>query len=1348
MRLKVKKLRKSINKSYLKEPIDRSSFNNFTSAFTEFLNEVELAEKRDESEEHFKNFIPPFFEKTGFSDYFINTNGRIDLAIHTDNKAKASVGVLIEIKRPSNQGEMISENSINRKAMHEAVLYYLEQRSDAQNSDLRHVVISNMWDWYIFDAQEFEYSFYQSKSLLKTYKSWKANQKVSSNKDFMYNEISRFMESDNTEIEGLHIDLRKMRRFLKGEEGSDYEKKLIPLYKIFTPSYLLKEPFANDSNSLNREFYRELLYILGLEEMKEKNTRYIRRASTDLRQTGSLVENTITILDAEDHLSTVSDPVVKYGGDRNEQLFHVALDLCITWMNRILFLKLLEAQLFRYHRGDKKFKFLNYTDIDDFDELNKLFFQVLAKRESDRSAEVNEKFGHIPYLNSSLFDVAQLERETTRISGLDDKSEIPVYNRSVLTDKRGNSLNTLEYLFRFLDAYDFSADGGEEIREERKTLINASVLGLIFEKINGYKDGSFYTPGFITEYMARETLRKTVVDKLSLTLNPSPLGRGTNQTRSVPGEGEVRGMSGKPGEKLPEELIIAARDLRKRQTNAEEYLWQLLRNKQLNGFKFRRQHPVKEGFILDFYCHKARLGVELDGGYHEEKNQKIADARRTEFLNELGISIIRFKNEEVLDDTESVLQRIAQALTQSRINPEHPSPPGRGTNRTRSIPDEGLTLKDIYNHIGRDISIKKANEVINNITVCDPAVGSGHFLVSCLNELLAIKSYLGILCDTDGKVLRNVNIHVENDELITTYADDELYNYDVSHTWQGSHLKSRKIATERQRIQQTLFHEKRYLIENCLFGVDINPNSVKICRLRLWIELLKHAYYTQESDYLELEVLPNIDINIKLGNSLVSRFDLDSDLSDVFRNSKHSLNDYKEAVQNYKNTGNRTEKHRLQQLIDDIKKEYSTNLLNNRPINKKLSKERGRLDLMQNNDLFGDQKFSKKDLQKQKKKVQQLEKQKDEEESGVFFNQAFEWRFEFPEVLDQGGKFLGFDIVIGNPPYIRQEQLKDLKGFLKTHYSVFQGTADLYQYFIEQGMNLLRDRGLFHYIVSNKWMRARYGIPLREWLQKYQIESIIDFGDLPVFEEATTYPCLLQIRNENQSVNFNSLQIENLKFDDLNQLIADNSFEVDQNKLPKEGWTLIDESAQKLLEKVKNTGMPLHEYVGGKIYRGILTGLNEAFVIDRDTKEQLLNKDPQSIKFIKPFLAGKDIKRYQPPCEDKYLINIPSGWTNQNLNGEDNKWELFKKEYPAITKYLGYFEEKAQKRYDQGEYWWELRACSYLEEFEKPKIILPDISLRGNFTYDQNGEFYLVNTAYLIGKNDKYLLGILASNLV
>ncbi|MAO65653.1 MAG: restriction endonuclease, partial [Balneola sp.] len=684
----------------------------------------------------------------------------------------------------------------------------------------------------------------------------------------------------------------------------------------------------------------------------------------------------------------------------------------------------------------------------------------------ERSEAIKEKFGHIPYLNSSLFDVSDLEHDTTRISGLTDAT-MPVYSRSVLNDLKGKELSILDYLFRFLEAYDFSAEGKEEIRSERKSLINASVLGLIFEKINGYKDGSFYTPGFITEYMARETLRKAVTDK----------------------------------------FIEAA--------------------------------GIKDG--------------------------------------------------------------------------------------------EELTISDLYNHIGpnRSVSIEEANELVNSITICDPAVGSGHFLVSSLNELLAIKSDLGILCDVEGKAFRDLNVTVENDELIVSFGDDELFEYDVSHTWKGQTLASRNIASERQRIQQALFHEKRYLIENCLFGVDINANSVKICRLRLWIELLKRAFYTPESEYLELEVLPNIDINIKQGNSLVSRFELDSDLTSVFKDSDHSLEDYKEAVRNYKHTGDRSEKQRLQKLITEIKEEYTTTLTNIRPINKKLSKERGRLELMQNADLFGDQKFTKKDIKKQKQKVEKLEEQKAEEESGAFYNQAFEWRFEFPEVLDEEGSFVGFDVVIANPPYIggRDWSLdKSLYNYYLTKFEVAEYQFDAYVIFWEQVLNL--SVGYICLITPNTWLNNQKNKKLRNHLLNHSIVKIVDYSKIKVFDDATVLPIITLMSKKHVD---EKTKVYNPTENDHKELFLKNELEQDLWKNDELSVINIDlrEEDIRVINRIEYKTNLLEELCtirfGIKIYE---TGKGNPPQKPSDSDNHIFESNKKIDSSYRKYLTGKNIDRF------------------------------------------------------------------------------------------------------------------------
>ncbi len=234
------------------------------------------------------------------------------------------------------------------------------------------------------------------------------------------------------------------------------------------------------------------------------------------------------------------------------------------------------------------------------------------------------------------------------------------------------------------------------------------------------------------------------------------------------------------------------------------------------------------------------------------------------------------------------------------------------------------------------------------------------------------------------------------------------------------------------------------------------------------------------------------------------------------------------------------------------------------------------------------------------------------------------------------------------------------KSYFQKHFSVYQGTADLYVYFIEKALSLLRPDGFFGFIVSNKWMRANYGKPLRQWMKQQHISEITDFGDLPVFEQATTYPCILLMKKSSPEKAFKAVQVKNLKFSDLTSYVNQNSFDVEQVYLEESGWSLGNRDMQKLLDKLKKSGIPLCEYVNGKIYSGIKTGLNEAFVINAFTREKLIAEDSKSDELIKPFLLGKEIKRYQPPCGGSYVIFMPKGWTNQNIGKEKDAWKWLK----------------------------------------------------------------------------------------
>ena len=919
---------------YLKVKPVREDFDNFKDE----LNNLLLNINKSEGEEHNKKHIIKFFENTFYNNKYVNTKGKTDLVIHLENSSSSNVGVIIEAKSPTNKNDMISESNLNCKAMQEVILYYLRERIEHKNDEIKNIIITNAYKWFIFKGDQFEKQFYKSK-LKDEYEKWRDDKKVSSLNDHFYNEIvKKFLTQTDAEIEAVYFDLRD---FDKDHDNpvtarqEENEKKLIPLFKKFSPPELLKEPFGNDSNTLNKQFYSELLHIIGLEEYKEKSKKKITR-KREHRDNGSMIENTIRILKTKDVLKNLDNKYV-YGEDEEERLYNIALELNIIWINRILFLKLLEAQLVNYHKGVENYKFLEPKIINQYDDLFELFHEVLAVKIDERDTDLINKFRNIPYLNSSLFELSDIEKRTISISELKDRFKLPFYRYTIFRKeiKTKDELQALEYLLLFLDAYDFASEGSDEILEERKTIINASVLGLIFEKINGYKEGSFYTPGFITMYMARETLRRAVVQKFN------------------------------------EAKRVAYKD-------------------------------------------------------YDELKRNI--------------------------DTSSS---------------------------------------------GRE----EANKIINSIKICDPAVGSGHFLVSCLNEIISIKADLRILNYKDGRQVQNYSLEIENDELIIINEEtEELFNYHLS--------PSGKQVTVLQDLQEALFHEKEAIIENCLFGVDINSNSVNICRLRLWIELLKNSYYTKKSNYTRLETLPNIDINIKHGNSLISRFKLDIDLSKALKTIKYTIEDYKMFVHGYRNAKSKEEKRNFTLFIEEIKKNFRYEIGINDPRKKKLNNLTYELHNKFQTERLIDVELSeqaKKKLKSEEKKLEQeielRTKELEAEDKGELYRNAFEWRFEFPEVLDDEGNYKGFDVVIGNPPYISNWELseknRDLVLFYEKLYAKYlKGHWDIFNCFIPKGYSLIKEKAFLNFILPTSILKEKHSTEIRNFLiKKSKIIEVIDFQE-------------------------------------------------------------------------------------------------------------------------------------------------------------------------------------------------------------------------------------------------------------
>ncbi|HFW6613708.1 TPA: Eco57I restriction-modification methylase domain-containing protein, partial [Campylobacter jejuni] len=732
------------------------------------------------------------------------------------------------------------------------------------------------------------------------------------NTEEFYKEVAKLIENSKENLKGFLIDLT----FLKDKQKSNF-KNLASIYKTFHRDFLLNEFNPNDANSLNNAFYKELLYILGLCESKQNSKLIIAKSEESKEEQGTFY--------------TAINSKLK------EENFETILKLLILWLNRILFLKLIESNLVRFN-DDKNLKFLNFKKIPDFDKLSELFFEVLAKKSTRKKSE----FAYLPYLNSSLFEKQSIEN-TLEISSLSNDLKLFYYKNTVLKDdkckaKKGQ-VGLLEYLFEFLDSFDFGSDDEQSEILSQKELISSSVLGNVFEKLNGYKEGSFYTPSFITSYMCKESITKVVLDKF----------------------------------------------------NAQ---------------------------------------FDLDA-------KDISELRKS------------------------------------------------------------LRKED-----------KKAQkELLNSIKICDPAVGSGHFLVSALNVMLSIYDELNLFDE-------EFYLEVQNDEILITGRKGEFIEYKRPSTPKDkTHL-----------IQQELFHTKKDIIENNLFGVDINPNSCEITKLRLWIELLKHSFYQSFDDenYHDLKTLPNIDINIKCGNSLVSYFETGKSLNH-YPNIKERMGKYKRIVKDYKE-GFYTDKSHINQEIKNLKisfknfcfaDKFKKEMKSFNDKCEKYSKKYGnflaindenlKFFVSANLTLFDfDEKEAAKEFANLKKEYDNI--------FNLESNHPFEWRFEFPEILDDDGNFKGFDLIIGNPPYIKEAENKELFANTKK-LRTYQGKMDIWYHFVGRGFDILKNNGYLAFIATNNWVTNSGAKKLRNIvLEESQILSLVDFSSFMVFDSASIQTMIMQFQ--------------------------------------------------------------------------------------------------------------------------------------------------------------------------------------------------------------------------------------------
>lgn len=967
--------------------------NNLSEKLEIYKNGIRKAKEDKESEEHCKNILKDFLN--GAFKYNCNTKGKIDLTIKYEGNIKA----IIETKNYDNKTEMIKDNDYYYKSFYQSVLYYYQSRKNI-NKDMtvEHIIITDFENIYLFLRSDFEY-LTANKQIINFFNV----KKIDTNTKDFYNSSKAILEKINREVVGYKINL--------------FEDDAEIIFKFLSPYNICSLKTNNDFNIISNTFYREIIYMMGLEETKDKKLVLNKVDNT-------LIKLTMDILDED---------------LKGEEKFETALKLNILWINRILFLKILEAQL-RVFRDDNNLHILNYNEIVDYSFLYTLFFKVLAKSKERRITEnkENEYYKHIPYLNSSLFEETE-EEKINSITKLNNSLKMKIMSGSVLYKDRDfdkKELNFLEYILRFLNCYIFNAIN-DSSNINKNTIIKSSILGLVFERLNGYKDGSHFTPPAITMYMAKYSIEKSIVNKF---------------------------------------------------------------NKFFKDANFKNIEDIK---------------IYVDANIHKIKEQ--------------------------------------------------------------------------------------VKYILDSITIIDPACGSGHFLVACLNELIKIKSYLHVLSN-------DIKVDIEDDELVINYINGAEYKYN---------MEGGNISEIKQKIQKILFEAKKHIINNQLYGVDINPNSINICRLRLWIELLKSSYYLENNGadkYIDLEILPNLEFKVLSANSLIELEEKEGN------NNLKLAYDKTELVKNmreYFNADFETKKE-IRKKVLKLLEEYSQ-------YNTKL-KDYNPFDMLKSYDFF---------------------------DSEIMFG------------IDS------FDIVIMNPPYF---QLTVKHKYLHYFEKGKNKTADIYQLFMETALNkLLSQIGVVSAVVSNKWMRAGYGERTREFLyNNCYVFEIIDLG-ANWFESATVDTNIITYaKDREKQEKIEAYKISKCENIELNKNEKDNFIFTSKDY---GAWIILNKTEKDILEKVKKF-KPLKNW-NIQINYGIKTGFNEAFIIDEETKNKLILEDKKSKEIIKPLLRGRDIKRYSYDFKNLYLINTHNGIKEKNILPIDiNKYSAIKKH---LDKYYSDLEVRQDK---------------------------------------------------------------------
>lgn len=1061
--------RERIDPIFSRQVIDENRFKTFCTALNKFIRNLEDGDRQFEA--YFQAQIQNFLNEIGYAGkHNVNTIGRTDLSIHQGTSIKNSpVVAIIEVKRSTNIEEMCTEDNLNVKALQEALAYSFREIIEKNNPELQTLVVTDGWEWFIFRAKDLwngltNVANVKRNKYVRMYEKFWQKKLVENSTAYLYSHVMKPAIDDLIKMQLLECCHFSFKKFLDPKTKELVIKKsLQDIYRLLAPETLISKETRNDSNVLNKDFYNELLYIIGLEEVKKKvdgqEKKIIQRIGVSNRQYHSLLESAM-------RLASYSFP-----GKKEDELFEPCFEIALQWINRIIFLKLLETQLVNFHNGDEKYKFLAAGKFKSFDEIADLFFGVLAVRKEQRNPNLRGDFDLIPYLNSSLFEMTDMERKYVRIGEIKDGKMQP-FAKTILLDGQGKScrkepIGNLSYLLSFLDSYDFGSiyekKEKETEGESSKQLISSSVLGLIFEKINGYKDGSVFTPGVITGYMCKTTLRSAVMQKM--------------------------------------------RD------------------------------------VFDCDC----------------------------------------------KHWTDLIQWCKEAFR-----------------------DRILTRQEV-------------SDAIDSIKICDPAVGSGHFLVSALNQLIVIKDELRVLLDDNGKLL-NVTIACVNDELEIRDENDEIYQYNYK-------------VERNANIQRVIFNQKQKIIENCLFGVDINPKSVQICQLRLWTELLKNAFY-KEND--ELQTLPNIDINIRTGNSLISHVDVCVGKSVIDSSSasgiKDLIADYKQAVRNYKIQPDKAKKFLVKKEIEELRQRFTS-----------LS--------------YGQTNF--------------------DESLNRIYQGGFEWMIEFPEVLSDEGVFQGFDCILANPPYMRVQNIAkympDAKEFYDLRYDVARGSYDLANLFIERAMQLSAPNATNSFIFPHKFLNSDNGSTLRQYfLRDRLVSGIIHFGANQIFQDVITYTCILTFGPKtNDAIDFTFYKFNENYVKSLSTMVNSNrvaySSIVNSSQLyQNDQWILFPSKIdEEIFSQIYQNYFTVGDAV--QIFQGIPTSKDELYIVEKlDNGEYKVPISGKTYrleeKFFKPYLRGKDVHRYSR-LDTNLAVFFP-----YEINRDDTatlvRLDTLKTDYPNTYQYV------------------------------------------------------------------------------